>query len=581
MFKQIRLLPDNYLGVSFTYNPAIVLKLKKLGQRRWNPDEKRWEVHLSHLPEILEILAISERNIPRDVQMAYQKAGWERGGILFTLGNSYSTIAGSNLPLDALDEATSFKVPGAEFNANYKKGEWDGQRHLMKRGPSTLFPSGLLERIREILDGMKSEYRCEEKRPKPRRTLSFDLAGPEPRDYQKQAIAAACKASRGILQMATGSGKTLVAAHIIATLRCKTFFFVHTRDLLRQACDVFESVLGCEVGRVGDGCADFGPVTVAMVQTCARAFGITVKDEGDADESGDLGKPVSSSKYRTIVKEASSARLAIFDECHHLPADTFYKLCMELSSAYFRFGLSATPYRADQLDLLLEAALGRKIYVINSSALIDKGYLVPPTIRFIGLPPIRGNTGNMTYQEIYSRAIVENETRNRIICQEAAQYGSEQLTVLVLVQQIRHGEMLASQLPGATLLTGSVSSSIRQDVLDQLRRREINIVIATTLADEGLDIPTLDVLILAGGGKSETRALQRVGRSLRQSGEKTKAIVVDFAHSDRYLLEHSSRRLKIYQTEPRFKIEFDRSHAPIPTLLEEVAAAGLFSPDST
>ncbi len=575
MFKQIRLLPDGYLGVSFTYNSEIVAKLKRLEQRRWSPDAKRWEVHLSHLPQLLEILAMDERNLPRDVRQAYEAGGWTHVSVRITVGNAYSAIGGRSLPLEALDLATSFPVPGAEFNPSYKSGEWDGRRHLLRRGAEVSFPTGLFSAVCRVLRQEGVEFEEADPRVTPGKLLKLKAGGPPLRDYQEEAVEAACHAGRGILQMATGSGKTLVAAHIIARLRCPTVFFVHTRDLMQQAHGVFEKTLGGPVGRIGDGRVEPAPITVAMLQTTARALGISVADE-ESEEGNGEGAAVPPQKYATVVEAVTAAPLVFFDECHHVPAETFFRVAMAMEAAHYRFGLSATPYRSDSMDLLLTAALGDKLYQVNSSALIERGFLVPPRIRFLGVPPTGELWGNQGYAELYTRHVVENAARNQMIVEEAADCSRRGLTVLVLVQQIRHGETLAALLPEAILLTGRVDSDLRKDVLDRLRARAVQIVIATTLADEGLDIPSLDVLILAGGGKSETRALQRVGRALRQCGAKREALVLDFADPAKYLCEHSRRRLQIFRTEPRFVFEFDERRAPIPDELKNQLQPGLF-----
>jgi superfamily II DNA or RNA helicase len=84
--------------------------------------------------------------------------------------------------------------------------------------------------------------------------------------------------------------------------------------------------------------------------------------------------------------------------------------------------------------------------------------------------------------------------------------------------------------------------------------------VASTIMDEGIDVKALDTLILAGAGKSKTRALQRVGRVLRPytspSGDvKTEAIVVDIQDNCKYMREHAKKREKMYRTEPAFNIE--------------------------
>jgi superfamily II DNA or RNA helicase len=80
-----------------------------------------------------------------------------------------------------------------------------------------------------------------------------------------------------------------------------------------------------------------------------------------------------------------------------------------------------------------------------------------------------------------------------------------------------------------------------------------------TIFDEGIDVKPLNSLILAGGGKSQTRALQRVGRVIRNytypdGTKKEDAFVYDFHDHQRYLTQHSLARRKIYRTEPEFEI---------------------------
>ena len=87
-----------------------------------------------------------------------------------------------------------------------------------------------------------------------------------------------------------------------------------------------------------------------------------------------------------------------------------------------------------------------------------------------------------------------------------------------------------------------------------MRIGEPQITIASTIFDEGIDVRPLDTLILAGGGKSPTRALQRIGRILRPYKGKNNAIAVDFMDTCKYMQGHSSQRLKIYKTEEEFDI---------------------------
>lgn len=84
------------------------------------------------------------------------------------------------------------------------------------------------------------------------------------------------------------------------------------------------------------------------------------------------------------------------------------------------------------------------------------------------------------------------------------------------------------------------------------------ICVHNTLADEGLDLPALDAVILAGGGKSYVKAFQRVGRALRLYPGKTKAYVIDFYDDSKYLRKHSNRRIKLYKEEPAFILKIQK-----------------------
>jgi len=87
-----------------------------------------------------------------------------------------------------------------------------------------------------------------------------------------------------------------------------------------------------------------------------------------------------------------------------------------------------------------------------------------------------------------------------------------------------------------------------------MKAGELDVLIASRIFDQGIDIPDLDALVLAGSGKSSARALQRIGRVIRKGKDKKDAIVVDFLDNCRYLRDHSMIRKKIYETEPGFKI---------------------------
>jgi len=554
--KRIELVDDQTLGVTFPYNEHMIAEIKRLGSRRWNSQARRWEVHLSHLMEVVNILHIDPRNLPRQVSRKYQQE-WEGVGARLIVGNAMTRVCGSDVPMEEIDQITSFPIEGAEHSAKYKRGEWDGMKHLFRIKGEFRFPTGLLGPVVRVLKNLGKEYELEDARSVPTPSLDLSPTGPALRDYQADAVEVALRAGKGVLQMATGSGKTVVAAHLIARLRCPTFFFVHTKDLLYQARSFLENILGVDIGQAGDGVVDIRAVTVGTIQTASRALGHAGRNGNNGPAQEDAAEDeVPAERLEAVAAAIRDAEVVFFDECHHLPAETCFAIAMEAENAYYRYGLSATPYRSDRMDMMIEAAVGGRICKVDCSDLIARGYLVKPAIRFhrMAAGPEQKND---TYHRIYQREVVRNRERNERIAGLARDYAEAGRTVLVLVNQVRHGQVLQKGIPDAILLTGRDPSELRVSVLDALRERRQKVVIATTLADEGLDIPALDVLILAGGGKSETKALQRIGRALRKTEEKDSAVVSDFLDEARFLNEHSLRRLEIYRTESLFDIRVE------------------------
>ena len=548
---------DSYqLAIRFPYDEKLVEAIKALPERRWNKTKKQWEMPLAHLREAAESLEVKWESVPKQIREAFDKVG--AGKTLLLVENVYTQIIGVDLPMSVLEEITSYWVEGAEYSKIYQDGHWDGYRHLMRRRGPLSFPTGLLATVEKSLSQAGHDFSIQDKRTPPELTEPFLTAGPELRDYQTEALENLTANERGVLQLATGAGKTLLAAHLIARKALPSIFFVHTKDLLYQTVHVMEDTLeGQTIGVVGDGRAEPARVTVATIQTAVRALDLKPKKQ-TTDEvpvwKDEAAASLSETDRQRIARALDQCQLLVFDECHHIPAESFYEIAMSLPNAYYRYGLSATPWRSDQSDLMIEAALGPKLCVVRSTDLINRGYLVAPMITMYEILPT-GRRLPRQFAGVYKSEVVEHPERNAIIAEVAEHAVKQGKSVLILVNQIQHGKILEQAIDVATFIHGKDSGEVREEALDRLRSKTDQVLIATTLADEGLDLPSLDVLILAGAGKSETRALQRVGRAIRPYPGKKKATIVDFWDQCQYLEEHSRQRFEIYQTEPAFEVE--------------------------
>jgi len=486
------------------------------------------------------------------------------------ISNVWCRISGlDNIEIaDALDRSLSYLVEGHQYMRAFTQGwfdkdsgqwrHWDGRRHLLTQ--KMVFPIGLLTRVLEILDRGKIDYSIYDQRETFIKEERFDILNRKPWPHQVQAVEAALKEERGIIRIGTGGGKTTNAAMIVAEYNVPTSLFVIGKDLLYQFYKEMQNTLGPEnVGIIGDGLCDVRKFNVCSVWTAVTAFdlktSVSLDDEDWAPEVVSIG-PTSK---RAIQKAIQNARLVIFDEAHFLACDTIQAIFKASKKCRYMFGLTGTDWRDDGADLLLEAACGKRIFNMSASELIDLGYLVPPLIALVEVPPL-DNMRKQGWSAIYSDYIVNNELRNQLIVDGAKTLIEMGRKPLILVRSLNHGKKIVDMLGDLPIffVSGQIEGAVRQEVKENFERGELKCLVASSVFDIGVDIPSLDGLILASGGKSTSRILQRLGRVIRAHEGKKDAMVMDFIDNAKYLDKHSATRIAVYETEPRFKVKFPK-----------------------
>ena len=514
------------------------------------------------------------------------------------LGNNYSRLSGE-VPKSLsyfLDKELSYTPAGAWFmmkkvnakaNAAEAEGEenvkkWDGRIKLYFPTQGHKFFSGLLSPVGELMKNAKLQFELLDQRVRPIENLpNLKYAGKTLRDYQELSVRKSLEATRGILQVATGGGKTVIVTNLIARIKSAPFIFlVLSGDLLEQAYEELSSSLNVPIGRVGFGHYDIKPITVMTIQTAVVALNydnprFRLDDyKYDEDQQWD-DDVVDSSEKAVAIKDLISSCVGIYiDECHHVSCKTVREVFNSSPNAYWRFGGSATPYREDGAEIYIQAMLGKKLVDISTSWLIKHKYLVPAHIINVVMDQNLGDIVN--YKNVYSTHIVENEFLHKITSDIIKLFESHGVSSLTLVQQYAHGDRLVELHPSTPFVKGKMARKKRKDTLQQLRDGKIPSVIATTLADEGLDVPRLGGIIIAGGGKSITRVLQRVGRGLRLFEGKKFAMVVIFHHSKaEHLKAHGKKVLNILKQESGFTIH----HSTPLTVLHDIEA--LLNPERT
>lgn len=429
-----------------------------------------------------------------------------------------------------IQDATCARPQGYKYMPSYKYGSWDGYIRLCK---GNKFPSGLLEQIIHHLEesglecniGINRE-RIWQNKDAPLWTLlhSVMFDGITLRNYQVDATRDLIVNGSGIAWMATNSGKTEIIAAIAKILPGRSLILTTKKDILYQTAERLGMRLGEKIGIIGDGSLSVERVTVGMIQTLCKKL-------NDKVELGRL----------------QNMECVMFDECHHVAAKTSQQVMLAIPAPY-RFGFSGTPLSYDTLtDLILIGATGPVVVEVTNQDLIQSGISATPTVHM-------HTVGEEEYweedwQEAYGLGIVNYDARNDLIVQEIQENAGVR-SVLILVERMEHGRILKSRLPFSVFVNGSDSVDDRKVALDSLRAGLGNIVIATPIFDEGVDVPAVDMIVLAGGGKGHKKLLQRIGRGMRKKEEDNRLIILDFVdQTNWHLMQHSMARAEIYEAE--------------------------------
>ena len=337
------------------------------------------------------------------------------------------------------------------------------------------------------------------------------------RDYQQEAVNALMGRVQGFISLPCGSGKTVLGSAAIVVANQPSLVLVHTEDICEQWEQTFKSLHFLQPRVVGAGSNPYkwnplseGEVAVCMVQTLHA----------------------NPNKRKALL---GSAGAVLMDECHHAPAQTFRTLFEDIPARY-RWGLTATPERSDGWTSLLPMFVGPKLYHKSMDSLIEGGYLMRPKIYALssGVSPPPMNNGRYGTKKTATKAVTwvcENKERLDLLVEVIRRGADAGRTTLVLVPRVKLAKKVAETLRSvgynAKAITGGVSKPQRARVLDDMRAGRLSILVATQLADEGLDVPNIDLLVNASGGRTSGRAIQRIGRAMRVSDGKPTPIVVE------------------------------------------------------
>jgi superfamily II DNA or RNA helicase len=522
--------------------------------RPW-PDQ--W-LFLSHLRRMQpkEVEALAESLAPVRVGLGLTEPGTlavappgERpapGRISGVLGTGIS-VAKTGLPpwlLASIKHLASLHNPEFYQRQKLRLSTWQTPRFVKcySEDLSHLhLPRGVLEPLRTLLANVGSRLDLTDQRPMPvaltaRLQFKAGLTG-----LQREAVEAMLAHDHGVLVAPPGTGKTVMGCAILAARTLPTLVLVHRKPLLDQWRAQLVGTLDLDakqLGQLGGGRnRPSGVVDLAMIQSLTRL--------APADLVVLFGR------YGQIV----------VDECHHIPAFSF-ESCLRHAPVRHVLGLTATPYRRDGLQDIITMQCGpirHRIAPRDRDAELGARRLalelqVRPTTFQIADDP--NEAEGPSIQAVF-RALVDDEQRTALVCEDVLAALAQGRRCLVLSQWKEHVHRLAQQLQDAgtqpIVLEGGLAKKTRDRLLAAVQEtppdRDLVMVATGQYLGEGFDCPQLDTLFLTFPMAFKGKLVQYTGRLLRPHPGKRRVTVYDYADSAVPVL-HSmhTRRLTTYRT---------------------------------
>ena len=349
---------------------------------------------------------------------------------------------------------------------------------------------------------------------------------------------------KGLVISATGTGKTYLAAMDIKqffeinsntenklfeindkkskTSNIKFLFIAHREELLENAINVFSKILKIdknEFGRIYGGLKEIDKsiifASIQSLRNCYNEF-----------------KP-------------SFFDYVIVDEFHHSMSDSYLKT-LSYFNPKFLLGLTATPKRMDGKDILSLCDYN-VVDEIGIKEALEEDLIVP--FHYFGVNDYTINYDNIPYKngKYNEKILLENlllNTRTDYIVEKINKFGfdGDELSAVAFCQNIDHAFFMKEEFSKkgykSAVITANTSSNERSEILEKFKNKKIEILCVVDILNEGIDIPTINLLLFLRPTMSSTIFIQQIGRGLRKAKNKDFVTIIDFIgnHKKDYLL---------------------------------------------
>ncbi|MGV9768519.1 DEAD/DEAH box helicase [Microbacterium sp. NPDC003461] len=319
-------------------------------------------------------------------------------------------------------------------------------------------------------------------------------------------------ANRAIVVSATGTGKTILSAFDVHACAPKRLLFVvHREQILDRSIAEYHRVLGGSL-------ADYGKFTgnvkqqdrryvFSTVQTLSRALDQFRPDEFD---------------------------YVVIDEAHRAGAEGHLRVLTHFTPK-FMLGMTATPERTDAFNVF-ELFNYVVPYEIRLQHALEEGMLAP--FHYYGVADVTLSDGTTINAESDLSALINPERIDHVI-KAIELYGQAGVAPrgLIFCSRQTEAHALSSALNERTLhgkplrtiaLTGSDSMDVREAAVGSLERGELDYILTVDIFNEGVDIPSVNQVIMLRQTQSPIVFVQQLGRGLRKAAGKEYLVVIDF-----------------------------------------------------
>ena len=375
-------------------------------------------------------------------------------------------------------------------------------------------------------------------------------------DFQAHAVKKCLNLKKGIVQVVTGGGKTIISLALIK--------YLFDNEKIKNCFVLVPSIYLAEQFATRALQVGFTDDEIGIIHGYKKKYDsrITIAVSNSIQKAIDNDKP-------EVIDLLDKTDLFLADESHHFRADSWIKIISHCAKAEYMIGMTATPFHntdvlKDAGDALVHGIMGSPIVQVSAQYVQKLGLIAKPIVCFTKVP------GRMAkypgrYNNVYQKYVVEDRKRTELTVKWANTFLKFNFPCLILVQRKEHARDLMVRIgeKKSICIFGNQTGMIFDEYgmlvdvnidytnfSEDFEAGRYKLAIASQVFDEGADVPSIGAVINAGAGKSKIKINQRTGRGLRSKKKgRNEVYIVDFMDRGHiYLYSQFKKRKDMYNS---------------------------------